>query len=172
MTAAAWAPDRPFAVRNPTHIAGRDRAELRHRPLVGEGIGTMVCKKTRGSSRLEREDRSHDGRRVLKRLLQEAQRVQGVRAELDGERSDHIEQLIENLEEHIGAIGRGEASPEPDRFRYWLDSVCSLPAGSPDRWRQASRRALAPIRPLASTKRPCTATGSKQEPKKIPGKVA
>lgn len=132
----------------------------------------MLHTKTRGSSRFDRDDRIQDGRQLLKRLLLEALRAQSVRAELDGDSSDHIEQLIDDLEEHIGAVERGEASPDPDRFREWLDTVCSVPAGSPYRWRRASRRALAPLRPLASTKRPCTASGSKQEPKKIAGKVA
>jgi hypothetical protein len=105
-------------------------------------------------------------------LLCEARRAERVRAELDGDRSDHVEQLLEDLEDHIDLVERGEASPEPDRFRHWLDTVCSIPAGSPYRWRQASRRPLAPIRPLASTKRASTTIGSKQEPKKIPGKIA
>lgn len=126
----------------------------------------MFHTKTRRSSRSDRDDGIQDGRRVLKRLLREAVRADRERAEVDGDSSDHIEQLIDDLEEHIGAVGRGEASPEPDRFRQWLDSVRSIPAGSPYRWRQASRRPLAPLRPLASTKPPCTASGSNRSPRR------
>ncbi len=109
----------------------------------------MLHTKTRGSSRSDCDDRTHNGQRLLKRLLQDALRAQSVRAELDGDRSDHIEQLIEDLEEHIGLIERGETVPDPARFHHWLDSVSGIPAGSPYRWRLASRRPLAPLRPLA-----------------------
>lgn len=132
----------------------------------------MLHAKTRGSSRSDRDDRTHYGRRLLKRLLQEALRAQRVRAELDGDRSDHIEQLIEDLEEHIGLVERGEAVPDPDRFRHWLDSVSGIPAGSPYQWRLASRRSQAPLRPLASAKGTRTVSDSIQEHKKIPGKIA
>lgn len=132
----------------------------------------MFNTKTRGSSRSDRDDRTHKGRLLLKRLLQEALRAHRVRAELDGDRSDHIEQLIEDIEEHIGLIERGEAVPDPDRFRRWLDSVSGIPAGSPYQWRLASRRSLAPLRPLASAKGTRIVSDSRQEPKKIPVKIA
>lgn len=131
---------------------------------------SMFSTKTKGSARLEGHDQAHDGRR-LKRLLQEARDVARDRTELDGDSSDHIEQLIDELQEHIGAVERGEAAPDPDRFRHWLDSVSGIPAGSPYKWRRASRRPLAPLRPLVSTKANA-ATGSTQQPKKTPGKVA
>ncbi len=113
----------------------------------------MACTKTRTSDRrLGRRDADGAARRRLKALLHEAHRAERVRAELDGDRSDHVEQLIEGLEDHIERVERGETSPDPARFRYWLDNVCSVPAGSPYRWRQASRRPGAILRPLAWTK--------------------
>ncbi len=134
---------------------------------------SVNSKKADGARFGHRGDGHDAAVRLLAKLLREAKVAARVRQELDGDDSDHIEQLIDDLEEHIGSVGRVEASPDPDRFRCWLDSVCSIPAGSPYRWRRASRRPLAPLRPLASTKRASATNGSCQgEPKKIGDETA
>lgn len=104
----------------------------------------MASTKTRTNAR--RRD-ANVARRLLKALLHEAHSAERVRAELDGDFSDHVARLVEALVGHIELVERGGTFPDPARFRRWLDSVRSIPAGSPYRWRLASRRPLASASP-------------------------
>lgn len=122
--------------------------------------------------RSARDTRAENGLRLLKELLREALRVERFRAELDGDRSDHLEQFIEDLRKHIELVERGSAPPDTNQFRRWLDSVRSLPAGSPYRWRLASRLPTDPLRPLASTTRASTADVTSPGPEEIVDETA
>lgn len=128
--------------------------------------------KTRSPARIVPRDSIDIGLRLLRKILREAMHAVAVRAEMDGERSEHLEQLVDDLRLHIERVEHGEAHPDPTDFGNWLDRVRSVPAGSPSRWRRAVRLSRAPLRPLASTTRAGDRSEEPDDREKVPGEVA
>lgn len=128
--------------------------------------------KTRTPARSGPRDSRDVGLRLLRRILREALRAVSIRAEIDGERSEHLEQLVDDLRLHIERVERGDAHPDPTDFGNWLDRVRSVPAGAPSRWRRAARLSKVPLRPLASMARAGARSEKPDGRGKVPGEVA